>query len=65
MGNVNLFTKGFKLDHTSTVHFMESDKVNKLPNIKKSLKIYHHNICGLRYKINELLSFLYPYFMHN
>jgi hypothetical protein len=35
-----------------------------LPDIKKSLKIYHQNICGLRYKINELLSLLYPDFPH-
>jgi hypothetical protein len=64
MGNINLFTNGFNPDHASTVHFTESDKVNKLPNIKKSLKIYHQNICGVRYKINELLSLLYPDFPH-
>jgi hypothetical protein len=64
MGNMNLFTNGFKPDHTSTVHFTESVKVNKLSNIKKSLKIYHQNLCGLRYKINELLSLLYPDFLH-
>jgi hypothetical protein len=35
-----------------------------LPVSQNSLKVYHQNICGLNYKTNEMLSFLYPDYLH-
>ena len=35
-----------------------------LPDSKTSLKVYHQNICGLKYKPNELLSSLFPDYPH-
>jgi hypothetical protein len=31
-----------------------------LPDSQNSLKVYYQNICGLKYKTNELLSFFIP-----
>jgi hypothetical protein len=35
-----------------------------LPDSHTSLKVYHQNICDLKYETNELLSFLYPDYPH-
>jgi hypothetical protein len=36
-----------------------------LPDSQTSLKVHHQNICSLKYKTIELLSFLYPHYPHN
>jgi exonuclease III len=35
-----------------------------LPDSQISHKVHHQNICSLKYKTNELLSFLYPHYPH-
>lgn len=66
MGNLNLTTKRYNPGHTSAIHSTESNKgsKSKSPIKHDPLKIYHQNICGLRYKIDKLLSLLYPDFPH-
>lgn len=62
MGNLNSLTKCYNTGNSSAVPSTDVNKGSKSPIIHYPLKIYHQNICGLRYKINELLSFLYPDF---
>jgi hypothetical protein len=64
VGNLNLTTKCYNSGHTRAINSTGLNKGSKLPIIHNPLKIYHQNICGLRYKIDELLSFLYPDFPH-
>jgi hypothetical protein len=60
MGNLNLSTKCYNTSNSTVIHSTDLNKGSKSPIIHHPLKIYHQNICGLRYKINELLGFLYP-----
>jgi hypothetical protein len=41
-----------------------SNVYSMLPDSQNSLKVYHQNICGLKYKSNEFLNFLYPNYPH-
>jgi hypothetical protein len=45
-------------------HLTKLNNDSKSSTVQHSLKIYHQNICGLRYKADELLSLLYPNFPH-
>jgi exonuclease III len=63
MGNLYLNRKSHSQEHS---HIIFTTKLNshKLSTTNNSLKIYHQNISGLKYKVNELLSFLYPDLPH-
>jgi DNA polymerase III alpha subunit len=49
-----------KLSHSNRLN----NKSGKECSSQNYLKIYHQNICGLKCKINELLSSLYPNLPH-
>jgi hypothetical protein len=52
LNNQNLFNIT-SISSNNNVYSMPRDSQN-------SLKVYHQNICGLQYKTNQLLGFLYP-----
>jgi exonuclease III len=67
MGEINS-TQGnidFKQDFLHEANILPTNNdYSNLHNSQNLLKIYHQNICVLRYKMNELLSFLHPDLPH-
>jgi hypothetical protein len=57
MGNLSLTTKCCNSGQTSAIHSIDLNKCSKS-------SVIHQNIRALRYKIDELLSLLYPDFPH-
>jgi exonuclease III len=63
-GESKLNCKCYNPGNSKAIYTTELIKGNESSIIQHSLRIYHQNICGLKYKVNELLSFLYPDFPH-
>jgi exonuclease III len=60
----NLISASNNPDYSKADHATKLNINSKSSAIHHSIKIYHQNVCGLRYKVDELLNLLYPDFPH-